>query len=135
MPVNVYDGVHPTLVAKLKLVHGAMGLLGWPMRATEGVRTLARQKQLWNQGRTTPGRIVTNCDGVIKVSNHQPKADKLGYAVDSCFLGQDPYLEKYGAHIQIWAAFGANLEAVGLAWGGRFHGLDMPHAELILVTG
>lgn len=127
-------GVHPNLVEKLLRVHDAMSRLGFPMRGTEGLRTTARQQELYAQGRTTPGKIVTNCDGIINRSNHQartsPDGLQWGCAVDCCFLGQDPYLEKYGAHIQIWQAYGANLEAVGLKWGGRFHSVDMPHAEL-----
>jgi D-alanyl-D-alanine carboxypeptidase len=128
--MDPFAGVYPSLVAKLKLVYAAMAALGYPMRATEGARTLARQQALWAQGRTTPGKIVTYSDGINTVSNHQVKSDGLGHAVDSCFVGLDPYLEQNPAHIQIWAAFGCNLEAMGIKWGGRFPHPDRPHAEL-----
>ncbi len=45
---------------------------------TYGVRTTEEQQALYARGRTEPGGIVTNCDGVIAKSNHQG-----GFAVDS----------------------------------------------------
>ncbi len=129
--MDAFTGVHPTLVMRLKLVHAGMFSIGHPMRATEGLRTLGRQQELFAQGRTTPGKIVTFRDGVTLVSNHQAKADGLGYAVDSCFLGPDPYLERTPGGARLWAAYGALVEAVGLGWGGRYHSVDMPHAELV----
>ncbi len=129
--MDAFTGVHPTLVMRLKLVHAGMFSIGHPMRATEGLRTLGRQQELFAQGRTTPGKIVTNCDGLLKPSNHQAKADGWGHAVDSCFMGPDPYLEHYSGSARLWAAYGALVEAVGLGWGGRYHSVDMPHAELV----
>lgn len=53
---------------------------------TEGLRSDERQKQLYAQGRTTPGPKVTNRDGVRSLSNHQDmadgKRDGKGKAVD-----------------------------------------------------
>jgi peptidoglycan L-alanyl-D-glutamate endopeptidase CwlK len=129
--LDPFTGVHPTAIMRVKLVHTGMGAIGHPMRATDGLRTLLRQQELWAQGRTTPGKIVTFCDGLLKPSNHQAKADGLGHAVDSCFLGPDPYLEHTAGAARIWAAYGALVEAVGLGWGGRFHSIDQPHAELV----
>lgn len=43
----------------------------------EGYRTVSRQKKLYAQGRTEPGEIVTEKDGVYKLSDHQK-----GEAVD-----------------------------------------------------
>ena|SRR3989304_144257 len=37
---------------------------------TCGMRTIAEQQKLFAQGRTTPGKKVTNCDGVNKKSKH-----------------------------------------------------------------
>jgi hypothetical protein len=49
---------------------------------TGGVRTAAGQKALYAQGRTAPGSIVTNADGVKNKSSRQVKSDSYGYAVD-----------------------------------------------------
>lgn len=100
--------------------------LGFPMKITAGVRTTAQQQALYAKGRTTPGRIVTNADGVIHKSNHQPHADGYGHAVDCAFQGPDPFGET-----QPWAAYGACAKAVGLEWGGDFTTLhDRPHVQL-----
>jgi peptidoglycan L-alanyl-D-glutamate endopeptidase CwlK len=36
-----------------------------------GLRTTQEQQLLYAQGRTMPGKIITNCDGIKKKSNHQ----------------------------------------------------------------
>lgn len=73
------DGVHPNLVKVLKAA-----IINSPIDFTiiEGVRTEARQKSLYAQGRTNPGAIVTYANGVTKKSNHQPKSDGYGHAID-----------------------------------------------------
>lgn len=45
--------------------------LGRPFTVSEVFRTADRQKALYAQGRTKPGPIVTERDGVTKVSDHQ----------------------------------------------------------------
>lgn len=73
------QGVHPSLVSVVKRAseelfkNTEMQLL-----IIEGVRTQERQQQLFNQGRTTPGRIVTNS---LK-SKHLKQLDGFGHAVD-----------------------------------------------------
>lgn len=127
-------GVHPLLIERISRVLAAMGALGFPMRVVQGVRTTAEQQALFAQGRTTPGAIVTNADGVNQKSNHQAKADGLGYAVDCAFFN-DPTtpIDETWAETSPWAAYGACVKAVGLAWGGDFVSLvDRPHAELRL---
>ena len=121
-------GVHPDLIARLDRVLSAMTALGFPMMVTDGVRTLERQRALYAQGRTAPGAIVTHADGVEKRSNHQPKLDKLGHAVDCAFVVDG----KPSWNVSLpWHAYGAAAEAVGLKWGGNFSTLhDLPHVEL-----
>jgi peptidoglycan L-alanyl-D-glutamate endopeptidase CwlK len=127
-----FVGVHPVLVAKLQQIYAAMAALGAPMHPTDGCRAAGQQAILWAKGRFgNPGPIVTNCDGINTKSNHQPKADGFGHAVDSCFDGPDPYLAQHPHGADLWAAYGACCEALGLKWGGRFTTLvDKPHAEL-----
>lgn len=50
------EGVDPKLVAVVKR---AIQITAVDFMVVEGVRTLARQKQLYAQGRTVPGKIVT----------------------------------------------------------------------------
>ena len=49
-------GVHPNLV---HVVERALELSPVDFMVIEGFRTLARQQELYAQGRTTPGKIVT----------------------------------------------------------------------------
>lgn len=80
--LNALNGVHPNLVKALK-----EAIKDTPIDFTiiEGVRTKARQQQLYAQGRDgNKGNIVTYADGVIRKSNHQPKSDGYGHAIDFC---------------------------------------------------
>lgn len=122
------DGVHPLLLEKVGKVLAAMEALGFSMVVTDGLRTVEQQRALYAQGRSAPGHIVTYADGTEKRSNHQPKIDKLGHAVDCCFLVNG----KPSWDVSLpWKAYGALGEALGLTWGGSFANLhDLPHLEL-----
>ena len=127
---SILDGLHPELLSRILRVLDAMQALGFPMRVVQGVRTNAQQQALFAQGRTAPGKVVTDADGILHRSNHQPGLqDGLGHAVDCAFATGDPFGES-----QPWAAYGACCEAVGLMWGGGhthgWHGQDRPHAQL-----
>jgi len=119
-------GVHPRLVTAIREILAEMAAAGAAMFVVEGVRTTERQQQLYAEGRSAPGRIVTYKDGVTHRSNHQPHADGFGYAVDCAFLNaRDPF-----DHAWPWETYGDKLEARGLVWGGRWRMGDLPHAEL-----
>jgi peptidoglycan L-alanyl-D-glutamate endopeptidase CwlK len=123
-----FTGVHPKLVAKVRQLLTAMGVLGWTMIPTDGVRTAEQQAILYAQGRTAPGPVVTNADGVVKKSNHQPHLDGYGHAVDCCFLvnGKPSWADTLP-----WAAYGEAAKSLGLIWGGDWGSLhDRPHLEL-----
>lgn len=125
-PLDYFVGLHPTLVSKIQDVLRVMAAAGHPMRPCQGVRTIAYQQTLYAQGRTAPGKIVTNCDGLTSKSRHQTARDGLGHAIDCCFEGTDPFGIK-----QPWPAYGAAVRAAGLTWGGDFTSLvDLDHAEL-----
>lgn len=79
--LNALKGVHPNLV---KVMIEAIKNTPIDFTIVEGVRTTKRQQDLYAQGRTKPGAKVTNADGVKNKSNHQPKGDGFGYAIDFC---------------------------------------------------
>lgn len=126
MAVNL-EGLHPDLRTRVDKVLAAMAALGFPMRVCQGVRTVPEQQALFAQGRTAPGEIVTNCDGVKNKSRHQLASDGFGHAVDCCFTTGKPFGET-----QPWRAYGECGTALGLYWGGFFKSLpaDRPHLEL-----
>ena len=127
-------GLHPHLADVVTRVLDAMAAYGAPMFITAGLRTDAQQAALYAQGRTTPGAIVTNTDGVLKKSMHQMQVDGFGHAVDCAFI-DDPdtkLVETWDAS-QPWELYGHMGEQGNLVWGGRWLRLvDRPHLELSL---
>jgi len=126
------EGVHPDLV---KVVELAIKKTATDFLVLEGVRTPARQKELYAQGRTRPGQVVT----WTLTSNHFAKADGFGHAVDLA-----PYpvdwndLKKFDAIAKAMFAAGAEL-GIKIRWGAdwdqdgrpRERGeSDSPHFEL-----
>ena len=65
-------GLHPDLI---KVVERAIEISDQDFTVIEGLRTTKRQQDLYAQGRTKPGNIVTKADGVKNKSNHQAKSD------------------------------------------------------------
>lgn len=127
-------GVHPNLV---KLMEESIKNSPIDFTITEGIRTVEEQKELYAQGRTKKGPIVTTKDGVKNKSNHQTKADGFGYAVDLYpningkvqVVDKDtvPNLKKIAAHIKIVAK---ELN-INITWGGDWKTpYDPPHFEL-----
>lgn len=127
------DGVHPLLVQCVGRILDAMDAEGHPMMVTDGVRSEAQQAKLYAQGRTAPGRVITNADGTTKRSNHQPRLvgryAGYGCAVDCAFVAANG---RPTWDIRLpWARYGELAKAVGLIWGGDWQTLrDMPHIEL-----
>jgi peptidoglycan L-alanyl-D-glutamate endopeptidase CwlK len=117
-------GVAPEVVEKVRIILEIMARLGHPMVVTDGLRTIQQQQDLYAQGRTRPGKIVTQCDGVVNKSNHQS-----GRAVDCTFLldGRPHWPEKAP-----WRLYGEIAKALGFAWGGDWPSrkIDRPHIEL-----
>lgn len=126
-------GVHPYLSRRMERILNAMDALGFPMFVVEGVRSKDRQQALYAQGRTTPGAIVSNADGVVKLSLHQKQVTGYGHAVDCAFI-DDPLTTKIETwdDKQPWEVYGHMAEAFGLTFGGHWTFKDRPHVELSL---
>ena len=99
---------------------------------SQGVRTAEEQNRLYQQGRTVPGKIVTNCDGYKIKSNHQVGADGFGHAGDIAILvdGKVTWEEKYYKEV---ARVGRVLmQKYNIEWGGDWKNFkDLPHFEYI----
>lgn len=125
-------GVHPDLV---RVVERAIELTGQDFTVIEGLRTPERQADLYAQGRTRPGPIVT----WTLNSRHFAQPDGYGHAVDVVpwpVDWTDP--AKFTAVAQAMFAAAHEL-GVGLRWGAdwdqdgnpRERGeTDSPHFEL-----
>ena len=127
------DGVHPTLV---RIVERAIQISPQDFMVLEGVRTPERQRELYAQGRTKPGKQVT----WTLTSNHFRKSDGYGHAVDICPFPIDWNTpSKFDAMAK--AMFDAAKElGVAIRWGAdwdrdgkpRERGeSDSPHFELV----
>lgn len=127
------QGVNPKLVSVVKR---AIQITEQDFMVIEGVRTQARQDELWAQGRTKPGPVVT---WVKEVSSHGIHKDGYGRAVDVC-----PYpvdwndLTKFDAIAQAMFAASEELD-IPLRWGADWNRngklrergeTDSPHFEL-----
>lgn len=90
------------------------------IRVVQGFRTFAEQQRLFDQGRSLPGKIVTN--------------SRPGYSWHNYGLAFDVGLfDKSGSYIDessLYTKLGPIGEAVGLVWGGRWHHVDLPHYQL-----
>jgi peptidoglycan L-alanyl-D-glutamate endopeptidase CwlK len=94
------------------------------LRIIQALRTDEEQEVLYAQGRTTPGKIVTNDDGFNTKSKHQKQvlhgedaahAVDLGMFLDGAYITQDTLAYRRMAKLG---------EALGLRSGYRYGDLD-----------
>jgi peptidoglycan LD-endopeptidase CwlK len=94
--------------------------IGIAIKVISGTRTYEEQNALYEQGRTKPGRVVTNARGGY--SNHNfGIAFDIGVFEGGRYLGESPAYKAVGA-------IGMKL---GLEWGGNWKSIqDEPHFQL-----
>lgn len=107
----------------------------------ETLRTTERQQSLYAQGRTTPGAIVTQKDGVNRRSSHQARpgesfsraVDVLPYPVNWHDTDRMHYFAGYVKRV-------AEELGIRVRWGGDWDGdtevgdenfKDLPHWEIL----
>lgn len=109
----------PELEQKAKTFLNACYEAGYELRITQGYRSVAYQNQLYAQGRTKPGAIVTYAKGGESKHN-------FGRAFDYCFMGKIAYPKDNGQYKKI-ADIGMKC---GLVAGYYFSKIDRLHFEL-----
>jgi len=113
-------GVHPDMV---KLMKEAIKTTPIDFTIIEGVRTTARQLELYKAKKS-------RCDGIYKKSNHQVKKDGYGYAVDVV-----PYPVDWN-NINRFILLSKHIKSVAnklgikISYGGDWTMKDFPHWEL-----
>lgn len=118
--------VHPTLSQAVRRIVAELDRRGHTAIVTQGARTTEQQQALHAQGRTRPGKIVTNVDGVRRKSLHQRQRTGYAHAVDLAWI-VDARVTWEGP----WGLLGELARAEGLIWGGDWtHFRDQPHLEL-----
>jgi peptidoglycan LD-endopeptidase CwlK len=116
-------GVHPTVREKaIELVKRAHAK-GINVLITQGLRTIAEQNELYAQGRTKPGKIVTNAKGGYSYHN-------FGLAFDIVIQNAEGSL-CWNTGDKRWQTVGALGKSLGLEWGGEWRKFpDYPHFQL-----
>lgn len=94
---------------------------GVEIRIIAGMRTYAEQNELFAQGRTKPGPIVTRAQGGW--SNHN-----FGLAFDVGVWERGKYIPES----KLYRIVGNLGKAIGLEWGGDWKSIvDEPHFEVV----
>lgn len=120
------EGVHPDLN---RVLDRAIQITGQDFLITEGVRTPERQAELYAQGRTKPGKVVT---WTLNSNHFKSKVTGFGHAVDVC-----PYPVDWNSVAKFEAIAKAIKQAarelgVQIEWGGDWSpkNRDYPHFQL-----
>jgi peptidoglycan LD-endopeptidase CwlK len=118
---NRLQKVHPELAKRVTELIEALTTQGHTIEVVQGLRTFAEQDELYKQGRTKPGQVVTNAKG--GQSNHN-----YGLAVDLCpFVNGKPQWNDN----QTFVLIGSEAVRRGLEWGGAWKKfIDKPHVQL-----
>ena len=93
---------------------------GMDMQTDRVYRSIAEQNDLYAQGRTAPGNVVTNARGGQSWHNYGLGAD----VVFSTRNGQPSWPEDGN-----WTRYGQIAADNGLTWGGGWRNPDRPHVE------
>jgi peptidoglycan L-alanyl-D-glutamate endopeptidase CwlK len=119
--------VYPALAAKIRQMADQLASENIYIRVTQGVRTFAEQDQLYTEGRTAPGKVVTNVTGGHSYHN-------FGLAVDCCPStdGPDkPFNPDWNESHPSWKRMVEVGESLGLNCGADWaHFKDVPHFQL-----
>jgi hypothetical protein len=115
--------LHPKLQTKLRELQEKCEAQGLKIGICECLRTVAEQDALYAQGRTKPGKKVTNCRGSSYSSMHQWGVAFDFYRND----GKGAYSDKDG----FFSKVGKIGQSIGLEWGGSWKSIvDTPHFQL-----
>ena len=99
---------------------------GVNIRITDGLRTFSEQDELYAQGRTSPGSIVTNAKAGYSFHN-------FGLAIDFVLIssGYDMKADVDGDGTADWSEVVEVAKELGFAWGGDWKSFkDNPHFEM-----
>lgn len=99
------------------------------VRITQGLRTFEEQDEMYAQGRTKPGKKITNAKGGQSIHNY-------GFAVDICMIidnkvaSWDTAKDWDNDQIADWYECVKIFARHGWEWGGNWKTFkDMPHFE------
>lgn len=116
------DDLHPRVADMARAFRSKCAEAGQPVLIYCTLRDEAYQAELYAQGRTKPGKIVTRAKPGYSYHNFALAFDFVPLASD----GKTPLWND----IKTYAKCGALAESVGLEWGGSWKGfVDRPHCQ------
>lgn len=129
--------LHPVFSVKLQAALADLAAQNTQFRFVEGFRTVDRQQWLFGSGRPTVvpygrvGKVVTERDGVNRLSNHQGDGTVGSGKGADCYPVRNGKVEIPPASDPIWRAYAEAVVRQGLRPGLDFPTLvDAPHCEL-----
>ncbi len=130
--------LHPDFRARLEAALADLAMAGTPFRFVEGFRTRERQQWLFGSGRPAaqpfgrPGPIVTQRDGVTKLSNHQGNGTSGSGKAADCYPMRDGKVFIPANSDPVWTAYATAVTRHGLTAGHDWPTFkDSPHCELV----
>ena len=125
--------LYPPLAGQLRDFESRLVAAKLPFYLYMGLRTFEDQDELYSQGRTKPGQIVTNARGGDSLHNY-------GLAADYVLDGQpdkpgiqwswDTKADFNADGRGDWMQMGEIAGSCGLEWGGRWKRFpDLPHVQ------
>jgi peptidoglycan L-alanyl-D-glutamate endopeptidase CwlK len=106
-----------------ELMQHAAAATGRMWVVTAGRRTMAEQRAIYAQGRTKPGKVVSNAPAGSSAHNY-------GLAADLAPLCADGKTIDWNAPRAVWQQMADIAVAMGLTAGFYFHSIfDAPHIE------
>jgi peptidoglycan L-alanyl-D-glutamate endopeptidase CwlK len=127
---NRPETLHPEVRRRWEIARDRWSLMhpnGPFVVLTQARRTNEEQAALYAQGRTKPGKVVTNA------KNATTSPHGHGLAFDVAFKDEHGHID--WDDLAPFKAWGKVVESVGLAWGGRWRRPDYPHAEPLNFKG
>lgn len=114
--------LHPKVQPLARLFLQEAYEAGLDPRVMETQRSRERQEQLYAQGRTAPGAVVTKARGGQSNHNYGVAFD----VVPGALLAQ----KNWAPEDARWAQLGSLAAKHGLEWGGNWKFVDRPHFQL-----
>jgi hypothetical protein len=116
------SGVRPELQSAVERMRANLKAQGIDIDIVQGERTASDQAQLYAQGRTAPGPIVT----YAKPGSSRHETGEAVDVVPTSLKGT----KNWSPDNPIWDKVGAAARAAGLEWGGDWRHRDRPHVQL-----
>lgn len=126
------ERLHPKLREEAKVIFAECekALTGRAtIRIAQGLRTIEEQNELYAQGRTKPGNIVTNARGGSSYHNYGLAIDFV-LIVDKTHASWDMKTDWDGDKVADWMEIVKIFQKHGWEWGGNWTSLkDYPHFQ------